>query len=135
MIEKTSDLKPCPHCPKGKAIVGKDERYTWVRCNKCDGGTAGWHSATKKQQLKTAIDFWQNRPIEDELRSLLNENLDKHMNVLGALKKTKDKLVDAKDVLIDISQSAGNPDPKDACRIIIGIARRAIIDIESKSLW
>ncbi len=134
-----TDLKSCPHCPEGKAIVGKDERYGWVRCNKCDGGTAGWHSATEKQQLRVAIGFWQNRPIEDELKSEI-ERLKKERDAvivtcsdMGSLyAKMETKLVDAKDMLIDISQSAGNPDAKDACRIIVSLVRQAIKDIESE---
>ena len=128
-----TNLEPCPKCKDTKPWT--DE--TWDRTTKMFGiycehcGYAETVCLTREE----AVRIWNKRPIEDELRAELETNLDRHMNELSDLKETKGKLADAKDVLIDISQSAGNPDPKDACRIIIGIARRAIIDIESKSLW
>jgi hypothetical protein len=61
------ELKPCPHCG-GKAIYTNVDGYEakgdyktyWCRCGECD-----------KVGIPYAVDFWNTRPIEDQLRAEL----------------------------------------------------------------
>lgn len=72
-------LKPCPFCGSEDFLISEWKDFVSVKCGQCE-------TKVGAQDEKTAIEYWNYRPIEDakdeEIKQLKSENarLQKELN-------------------------------------------------------
>lgn len=89
-----SELKPCFHCPESMVTCELNDYDFWqVQCGAC-----GSSSGVSKNR-ETVIEIWNTRPIEDQLRTQLeearNENIqlvERRLSDLQTLQQENERL-------------------------------------------
>lgn len=78
------DLKPCPFCDGAAQLIHEDI-WHWVQCSNPECYTMPW----KDLGVSGAVEVWNTRPIEDELRAeieRLKAELKKHRGIYGSIR-------------------------------------------------
>ena len=56
-----TDLKPCPFCGSRDFIISEWKDFVSIKCGQCEAKVGALDE-------KTAIEYWNTRPVEDELK-------------------------------------------------------------------
>lgn len=76
-----AELKKCPFCGSGVAKIKVGSPFMWehaIECADCGASTKVIGAFTPSSARKRAIEAWNNRPTEADIRAMaLNEVLEK----------------------------------------------------------
>lgn len=65
------ELRPCPFCGKDETILKEENGAQYISCCYCGSGVYGPPTGEKED----AIEFWNDRPLEQELLEALESLL------------------------------------------------------------